>query len=155
MFLRDDTEMVDYDDYSHPSFTVHDESSPDALFFEANRPRVSSRFTSTEASPVESGFSPFATGLTGLKPQPSPEFDADAESPGLGAEMKGLKLNSRYPSLVQGTVRLEDVMLPIEDSISAVPAQSVPRSLFEQKPAVEHVETGLFQSYNLPRLSLI
>ena len=140
--------MLDYDDYStHPFITdVHDDSSPEALFFGSSRPNVPgpSRFTSTEASPE--GYSPFATGLAGLKSNSSSEFNADGDSPGLGMEMKGLKINSRFPSPMQGTVRLEDVMLPTESGTSTISSEPTSGPLFDNQHDVDHVESGLFQS---------
>lgn len=141
-YLNDDTEMLDYDDYT---LTANDnESSPEALFFGRPQINISRQFTSANASPE--GFSPFNAGLTGLRPnQSSPEFDQEGESPGLGSDMRGLRLNSRFPSPVQGTVRLEDVMLPNDDGLSNLMHSHLAGSHFEPKPMVHHVENGLFQ----------
>ena len=160
VFLHDDTEMLDYDDFAqalNPNLlSLNDESSPEALFFGQSsfrNPALSStRFTSTQASPHDT-FSPFNAGLPALHPpQSSPEFDPDAESPGLGSDMRGLRINSRYPSPVQGTVRLEDVMLPMEEGLSnLIPSsQSVSGSLFETKPKDEHAEQEFFKAYYHP-----
>jgi hypothetical protein len=154
-FLHEDTEMLDYDDFSHtlnPTMLVlNDESSPEALFLgNLNRHSapMSSRFVS-QTSPQDA-FSPFNSGFDPLRPtQSSPEFDPDGDSPGLGSDMRGLRINSRYPSPVQGTVRLEDVMLPTDDTLpNFLPtSQLISGSLFESKPEVEHIEQGLFQPY--------
>jgi len=134
--------MLDYDDYS---LNANDnESSPEALFFGRPQINLSRQFTSANASPEP--FSPFNAGLTGLRPnQSSPDFDQEGESPGLGSDMRGLRLNSRFPSPVQGTVRLEDVMLPNDDGLSSFMPSQLTGSLFETKPVVQHVENGLFQ----------
>jgi hypothetical protein len=141
-FLND-TEMLDYDDYTTHTHTL-EESSPEALFFGARNPQISSsRFISVNQSPERyANFTnPLKLGYKG-----SPEFDADGDSPGLGSDMRGLRLNSRFPSPVQGTVRLEDVMLPNEDPLASyIPSQNISGSLFE-KPEVQHVEG--FHSYN-------
>ena len=123
-FFQDDTEMFDYD---YQLGTTAEESSPDAMFFGVGRP--SSRFTSAQGSP---GLSPFTATLAGLKPShSSSEFDADGDSPGIGSDMRGLRINSTFSSPIQGTVRLEDVMLPAEDGMpSMIPATN--GSLFEQ-----------------------
>ena len=71
--------------------------------------------------------------------------------------MRGLRLNSQFPSPVQGTVRLEDVMLPTEDLIGL---QSSDESLFAQQqpfdiePQVEHLGNGLLQAYPTPSHTL-
>lgn len=134
--------MLDYDEYT---LNINDnESSPEALFFGRPPTSTSCQFTSGNASPET--FSPFNAGLTGLRPnQSSPEFDQEGESPGLGSDMRGLRLNSRFPSPVQNTVRLEDVMLPNEDGLSTLLPSQLSGSLFETKPVVQHVENGLFQ----------
>ena len=155
-FLNEDIDMVDYDDFSHalnPNVLIfNDESSPEAIFFgNANRLPTApppSRFTS-QASP-NNAFSPFNPGLDSFRPNhSSPEFDPDGESPGLGSDMRGLRINSRYPSPVQGTVRLEDVMLPTDDTLpNLIPSfQSVSSSLFDSKAEIQHVEQGLFHAY--------
>jgi hypothetical protein len=152
-FYPDDTEMLDYEDYTTTTATnlvpilVDESSSPEALFFgsvkQPHHHTNNSRFTSALAS--QEGFSSFSTPFNNrLKPNTSsPEFDPEADSPGIGSEMRGLRLNSRFPSPVQNTVRLEDVMLPTEDP-THFPATTIPGSLFETKPVVQHVENGLF-----------
>ena len=143
-FIQDDTEMLDYD--YQLGMKVED-SPPEAMFFGGARPS-SSRFTSAQGSP---GFFPFTASLASLRPShSSPEFDADGDSPGIRSEMRGLRINSRFPSPVQGTVRLEDVMLPTEDGMSSM-IPTTRRSLFENKVEVQRVENGSFQSY-LPTL---
>lgn len=139
-FLQDDSEMHDYD---YQLGMKVEESSPEAIFFNGAHP--SSRFTSAQGS---SGFSPFAAGLTGLKlSHSSPEFNADGDSPGIGSEMRGLRINSSFPSPVQGTVRLEDVMLPVEDGMaSMIPMTN--GSIFEKRVDVQPIANGLFQSYH-------
>ena len=141
-YLHDDTEMLDYDEYT---LNINDnESSPEALFFGRPQINTSRQFTSANASPE--AFSPFNAGLTGLRPnQSSPDFDQEGESPGLGSDMRGLRLNSRFPSPVQGTVRLEDVMLPNDDGLANIMPSAMPGSLFETKPMVQRVENGFFQ----------
>jgi hypothetical protein len=146
-YFVDDVEMLDYDEYTHLGTNA---SSPDALFFGA---RTSSRFTSTQGSPEE--FSPFSAGMA-LKGH-SPELEAEGDSPGLGSEMRGLRLNSQFPSPVQGTVRLEDVMLPNETMDTEMDGSmpSVTGQIFENKPDDQHVEHqhvghGLYQSYFIP-----
>jgi hypothetical protein len=146
-FLQDDTEMLDYDNYTN---NLGSESSPDALFFGArsNQPQLkSSRFTSSHTSPED--FSPYSTSLPGLKPNDSsPEFiDLEGDSPEIGQEMRGLRLNSRFGSPAQGTVRLEDVMLPIEETSLL---NSAPGSLFESNVDTKPMQTGLFQAYLSP-----
>lgn len=134
--------MLDYDEYT---LNINDnESSPEALFFGRPHINTSRQFTSANASPET--FSPFNAGLTGLRPnQSSPEFDQEGESPGLGSDMRGLRLNSRFPSPVQGTVRLEDVMLPNDDGLANLMPSEMSGSLFETKPVVQPVENGFFQ----------
>jgi hypothetical protein len=149
-FYHDDTEMLDYGDYStNLGLPIADESSPDAVFFggRSRQHNRSSRFTSAQASPEV--FPHFTASFGRLKPNSSsPEFIPDGDSPGIGLEMRGLKLNSRFPSPVQNTVRLEDVMLPSEDPNINPPAFPTTGSLLENKPDVRHVEHGLFQSYS-------
>ena len=141
-FFQDDTEMLDYDYHLR---TQGEESSHEALFFGVEG-RPSSRFTSEQGS---TGFSPFTAALADLKPShSSSEFDADGDSPGIGSEMRGLRINSRFPSPGQGTVRLEDVMLPTENGMaSMIPTAS--GSLFENNVNLQHGANGLFQSYSL------
>jgi hypothetical protein len=132
--------MLDYDEYTHLGTT--EESSPEALFFGSRQPN-SSRFTSAHASPDT--FSPFSAGMA-LKNTHSPEFETEGESPGIGSDMRGLRLNSRFPSPVQGTVRLEDVMMPMQvgEEMSGIQG-----GLFEDKLEVEHVEnTAIYQRYS-------
>lgn len=163
--FQDDTEMLDYEDFpTSLGQSVLEESSPEALFFgnQNLHNQSSSRFTSNQPSPE--GFSPFTTTLAGLKGNDinnnnntsSPEFDnnevvvVDGDSPGIGQDMRGLRINSRFPSpVLQNTVRLEDVMLPTED-LQQPATISSSGSLFENKVHVQHVETGLFQPYRLP-----
>jgi hypothetical protein len=153
-FLHEDADMLDYDDFTqalNPNIlTLNDDSSPEALFYgHSNRDIApSSRFTSAQASPHDA-FSPFNAGLNTLRPnQSSPEFDPDGDSPGLGTDMRGLRLNSRFPSPVQGTVRLHDVMMPFDDTLPNLisPPQAVSASLFDTTSEAEHTEQGLFQS---------
>jgi hypothetical protein len=106
----------------------------------------SSRFTSANPSPERyPNFTNTTPSLTIGVQQSSPEFDAEGDSPGLGSDMRGLRINSRFPSPVQGTVRLEDVMLPQEDSLATfLPTQTISGSLFG-KPEAQRVEG--FHSY--------
>ena len=84
--------------------------------------------------------------MAGLKGNgSSPEYAVEGDSPGLGTEMRGLRLNSRFPSPVQGTVRLEDVMLPSEDNMGLPNGSLFAQEQYETKPQVQHVENGLFQ----------
>jgi hypothetical protein len=134
--------MLDYDEYTHLGTGNEytrlgtEESSPEALFFGSST-KNSSRFDSAQGSPET--FETFG-GLSGKKS--SSEFDPDGDSPGIGSEMRGLRLNSRFPSPVQGTVRLEDVMLPQETGeMDIIP----PAPVFEEKPQL--VEHTLYQAY--------
>jgi hypothetical protein len=139
--------MLDYDDYHHPNpLLAPEESSPDALFFGARNSRMSSsKFTSANPSPERYPNFANPSFIIGGQ-QSSPEFDAEGDSPGLRSDMRGLRINSRFPSPVQGTVRLEDVMLPHEDSLATfLPTQTISGSLFE-KPEVQRVEG--FHSYD-------
>ena len=136
----DDTEMLDYN-YTLPLLQTGD-SSPEALFFASST--QPNRFTSAE----NTGLSPFSAALAGLKGNgSSPEYAVEGDSPGLGTEMRGLRLNSRFPSPVQGTVRLEDVMLPSEDNMGLPNGSLFAQEQYETKPQVQHVENGLFQRY--------
>jgi hypothetical protein len=126
-YMQDDTEMLDYDEFTLN--TNDNPSSPEALFF--GRPPITATRQFTSANPSPGPFSPFNAGLAGLRPtHSSPEFDQDGESPGLGTDMRGLRLNSRFPSPVQGTVCLEDVMLPNDDGLSGFMPSQLVGSLF-------------------------
>jgi hypothetical protein len=138
----DDTEMLDYN--YNPTLPLQTgDSSPEALFFASSTQQQQlNRFTSAE----DTGLSPFSAALAGLKGNgSSPEYAVEGDSPGLGTEMRGLRLNSRFPSPVQGTVRLEDVMLPSEDNMGLPNGALFAQEQYETKPQVQHVENGLFQ----------
>ena len=140
--------MQDYND-TDLSLGAGD-SSPGATFFGS-----SNHFQLTAAE--DTGLSPFSAALVGLKGNGSSPDYAAGDSPGMGSEMRGLRLNSQFPSPVQGTVRLEDVMLPTEDLIGL---QSSDESLFAQQqpfdiePQVEHLGNGLLQAYPTPSHTL-
>ena len=133
-------------DYNYPDLSLPlqtGDSSPEALFFGSSS--QANRFTTAE----NIGLSPFSAALAGLKGNgSSPEYAVEGDSPGLGTEMRGLRLNSRFPSPVQGTVRLEDVMLPSEDNMGLPQLSNgslFAQEQYETKPQVQHVENGLFQ----------
>ena len=134
--------MLDYNYNPLPLLQTGD-SSPEALFFaSSSQQQQPNRFTSAE----DTGLSPFSAALAGLKGNgSSPEYAVEGDSPGLGTEMRGLRLNSRFPSPVQGTVRLEDVMLPSEDIMGLPNGALFAQEQYETKPQVQHVENGLFQ----------
>lgn len=164
----DDTEMLDYDE--DPVIP-----SSETFFF------PSSRFTQP-SSPHP--FSPFSTSFSGasagdmngnFKAMGTDEYgvvEEDGESPGmLGSEMRGLRLNSRFPSpqaslngsaasssLLPETVRLEDIMLagsisgaeetsPVTSNTLANghTQQSFSSSMFPEK---QENTQGLFQRYD-------
>ena len=168
----DDTEMLDYNYpditsvLNNPtSLTGDDCSSPEALFFGPSSSSTNlgnNRFTTTTSGVDDSAMSPFSAALAGLQGVAasggggngsSPEYAVEGDSPGLGTEMRGLRINSRFPSPVQGTVRLEDVMLPSEDVMSGLHQQTMSNgSLFTQdhednKAHVQQPENGFFQRY--------
>ena len=132
--------MVDYDEYTHLNYP--EDSSPEALFFGSSKPYT--RFT-TAVGNTPVGFTFGSLGGAG-----SPEFETEGDSPGIGRDMSGLRLNSRFPSPVQGTVRLEDVMLPQEDDVAMDNPMdtnlSNDMSLFPTKTEGEQVENG-YQRY--------
>jgi len=162
-------------DYNYPditsvlnnptSLTGDDCSSPEALFFGPSSSSTNlgnNRFTTTTSGVDDSAMSPFSAALAGLQGVAasggggngsSPEYAVEGDSPGLGTEMRGLRINSRFPSPVQGTVRLEDIMLPSEDVMSGLHQQAMSNgSLFTQdhednKAHGPHVENGFFQRY--------
>jgi hypothetical protein len=142
-FPHDDTDMLDYDEYSH---SLGDDSLPPPLFFGDRQgvPQSTSRFTSLQVS--HEGFSPFSAELAGLNPtRSSPEFKREGDSPGLGSDMRGLRLNSGITAPMQGTVRMEDVMLPTDNAMGNDLPQS--GTLFENKVEIQRVETGLIKPY--------
>jgi len=147
--------MIDYDSHGDYAHRLADEPSPDAMLLFGSRsnpleaPTVP-QFSSSYVLTSPETFSPFSTSMSGFRTHHScPEFDADGDSPGLGHEMHGLRLNSQFPSPVQGTVRMEDVMLPVESPTRmalSVPAV-IPNSSAETKTEFQSVESGLlFQS---------
>lgn len=145
-FPHEDTDMLDYDEYSH---ALGNDSSPPPLFFgdRLGIPQNTPRFTISQVS--HEGLSPFSTPFTGLNPtRSSPEFEPDGDSPELGSDMRGLRLNSRFASPVQGTVRMEDVMLPTDNLM----ANTLPQSgtMFENKVEIQRVGTGSSHPY-IPR----
>jgi len=158
-----DVETADMLDYEYPLNVntsippVSEESSPEALLLVSNAhlryshptfsttPQPSTKFTSADASPEPMGLSPF---ITFEHPITSSEsgFDngvmmaentgPDGDSPGLGSQMRGLRVNSRLPSPEQKTVCPEDVMMD-HDAF-------VPSTTLEQRAAPPN-RTALFE----------
>ena len=151
LFDVDNNDMLDYEfplnaNTSMPP--VSDESSPEGLLLASNNlrylpqptfstnPQPSTKFASADGSPEPTASSPF---MTFEHPMSSPQtrFESaimisdntgpDGDSPGLGSQMHGLRVNSRLPSPEQKTVCPEDVMMDRDIF--------VPSTTSEQQPA--------------------
>ena len=144
----DTADILDYEYQLNPNTSIppfSEESSPEGLLLASNNslrylhptfsttPQPSTKFTSAEASPEPMGFSPLMTFDPRIASSET-RFDMmaentgpDGDSPGLGSQMHGLRVNSRLPSPEQKTVCPEDVMMDRDIF--------VPSTTSEQQPA--------------------